>query len=121
MASEKEYMIFRPNSARVWDFFTLVFSSKSLSKYDFLDTNTQASKSPMNITSRLFILIFLFYSIFCSLTSGVGNKFKSWLEYFLNNVLINGGLFGLIKNAIKGSSFFFFISFLKNKKKLQIY
>ncbi|KAH7677170.1 Triacylglycerol lipase protein [Dioscorea alata] len=104
MASEKEYMILRPNRARVWDFVTLVFSSKSLSKYDFVDTNTQASKSPMNITSRLFILIFLFYSIICSLTSGVGNKFKSWLEYFLNNVLINGGLFGLIKNTIKGSS-----------------
>ncbi|KAJ0978907.1 hypothetical protein J5N97_014381 [Dioscorea zingiberensis] len=101
----KDYLIFHPARATVWDLLCLVFSSKSLAEYDHIvETNNPELLPPMCISTRLFLLSFILFSITSSSTCKVGNKFLNWLEYFLNKLHFNGGFIRLVWNTITGSS-----------------
>ncbi|KAJ0978910.1 hypothetical protein J5N97_014384 [Dioscorea zingiberensis] len=97
-----DHLIFRPEKAGLWDLLGLVFSSKNLADYDFVETNC-TNLPPTNFITRVLILIFLIYSIISSSISEAANKFKAWMEYSLNELNLNGGLLGLLYHTITGS------------------
>ncbi|KAH7677173.1 Triacylglycerol lipase protein [Dioscorea alata] len=100
----KEYLMIHTERVRMLDMFNLVFSSKSLAEYGFVETNNINLMIPMNISTRLLILMSLFFSIISLLFSDNAKKFEDWLEYSLNKLSLNGGFFGLLRTTFSTGS-----------------
>ncbi|XP_072989848.1 triacylglycerol lipase OBL1-like [Typha latifolia] len=100
---DKGCMILRPERARLIDILSLLFLRRSLTSYGFVETSGSTVLDLENVRADWVTAITIAIQKFLASISAPMKMLGMFLEFILNLFSLNGGIFGLLWNLIKGS------------------
>ncbi|MQM09136.1 hypothetical protein Taro_042002 [Colocasia esculenta] len=108
--ARRGYWIFRLEKARIRDIFSLLFTRRTISDYDFVDSDGEPAPSPpsggdssADFKTRSVIAVVLAVQMMLSSASGFMASLGRGIEFLLNLPSFNGGFLSLIRRLLTAS------------------